>query len=237
MPVFYEPALAERPVLSEAESHHAVKVLRLTAGQVIDVADGAGSWFRAEITRPHPKHCEVRILDKTIAPPRPCHVHLAIAPTKNLDRLEWMLEKCVEIGLDEISFLETRYSERRVLKLERLHGVAVSALKQSGQGWLPKLNPLVRFGEFLEKVSCQLPAAHCQLFIAHLADGERKLLHQEAASGGRYCVLVGPEGDFSPEEVQEAQAAGFQPVSLGPSRLRTETAGLVAVHTLNLVNQ
>lgn len=237
MPVFYEPAIAQRPVLSEAESQHAVKVLRLMAGDRIDVADGAGTWYGAEITRPHPKHCEVRILEKTTAPPRPYHVHLAIAPTKNLDRTEWMLEKCVEVGLDEISFLQTRYSERRVLKLDRLHGVAVSALKQSGQGWLPKLNALVRFQEFLETAPCQPPTAQCQLFIAHLAEGERKLLHREAVPGGRYCVLVGPEGDFSPEEIQEAQAVGFKPVSLASSRLRTETAGLVAVHTLNLVNQ
>lgn len=237
MVVFYEPAIVERLALGEAESHHAVKVLRLAAGERIGIADGAGTWYQAEITKPHPKHCEVRILEKTAAPPRPCHVHLAIAPTKNLDRMEWMLEKCVEIGLDEISFLETRYSERRMLKLERLHGVAVSALKQSGQGWLPNLNPLMRFREFLEKQHCQLPTARCQLFIAHLAVGERKLLYREAVPGGRYCVLIGPEGDFSPEEIQDAQAVGFQPVSLGPSRLRTETAGLVAVHALNLVNQ
>lgn len=237
MPVFYEPAIAHRPILNESESHHAVKVLRLAAGSFVEIADGAGTRYGAEITRPHPKHCEVRILAKTAAPPRPCHVHLAIAPTKHLDRTEWMLEKCVEIGLDEISFLETRYSERRVLKLERLHAVAVSALKQSGQGWLPKLNPLRRLGDFLEMFDSRFSILNSQRFIAHLAKGERKLLHREAASGGRYCVLIGPEGDFSAEEIEHALAAGFQPVSLGPSRLRTETAGLVATHTLNLVNQ
>jgi len=237
MHVFYEPAIAERPILNETESHHAVKVLRLTAGVRIDIADGVGTRYRAEITRPHPKHCEIRILHKTAASPRPCHVHLALAPTKNLDRLEWMLEKCVEIGLDEISFLQTRYSERRVLKLDRLHGVAVSALKQSGQGWLPKLNPLHRFEEFLRKFNSQFSTLNSQRFIAHLAEGERKLLHREAVPSARYCVLIGPEGDFSPEEIREARAVDFQPVSLGPSRLRTETAGLVAVHTLNLVNQ
>lgn len=237
MPVFFEPALAERPVLSEGESHHAVKVLRLSAGDVIDVADGAGGWYRAEIAVPHPRRCEVRILSKTEFPPRPCYVHLAIAPTKNLDRIEWMLEKCVEIGLDEISFLQTRYSERRVLKLERLLGVAVSALKQSGQGWLPTLNPLRPFENFLNVLSRQPETGTGQRFIGHLADGERKLLHREAIPGGRYCVLIGPEGDFSVEEIAGAQSAGFRAVSLGSSRLRTETAGLVAVHTLNLVNQ
>lgn len=237
MPVFYEPALAERSALNESESHHAVKVLRLGAGELVDIADGVGNWYRAEITRPHPKHCELRILTKTTAPPRPCFIHLAIAPTKNLDRMEWLLEKCVEIGLDEISFLETRYSERRMLKLERLRGVAISALKQSGQGWLPKMNALVRFEKFLELLASPVSLPTFQSFIGHLDDGERKLLQREAVPGGAYCVLIGPEGDFSPEEIGLARAANVQPVSLGPSRLRTETAGLVAVHTLNLVNQ
>lgn len=252
MPVFYEPAIAERPVLNEGESHHAVKVLRLGAGEAIDVADGLGNWYRAEITQPHPKHCAVRILSKTAVPPRPCRIHLAIAPTKNLDRVEWMLEKCVEIGLDEISFLKTRFSERRVIKLERLHSVAVSALKQSGQSWLPKMNSLLELEEFLEifNRTADRPSANrsqfapaqptvlnSQRFIAHLDEGERKLLHREATPGGNYWVLVGPEGDFSTEEIRQAQSAGFQAVSLGPSRLRTETAGIVAVHTLNLVNQ
>jgi 16S rRNA (uracil1498-N3)-methyltransferase len=234
MPVFYQPDLSTNPFLDESESRHAVKVLRLGAGDRLRVADGRGGWYEAEITRPDARRCALRILSRTVTEQRPFHVHLAIAPTKNLDRMEWMLEKCVEIGLDEISFLETRYSERRSLKLERLHNLAVSALKQSGQGWLPTLNGMVRFGEFLSTLST---APSAQRFIAHLAEGERKLLHHEAKPNQQYVALVGPEGDFSEEEVRQALAAGFRPVSLGPSRLRTETAGLVAVHTLNLVNQ
>ncbi len=235
MAVFYQPNLAQQPFLDADESRHAVKVLRLGVGARLHVADGKGGWYEAEITRADARRCEVRILTKTFTEKRPFRIHLAIAPTKNTDRIEWMLEKCVEIGVDEISFLETRYSERRALKLERLQNVVISALKQSQQMWLPALNDLQRLDNFLKNTPAQ--HANSQSFIAHLEEGERKLLHRESKPAEEYCVLIGPEGDFSPEEIEQALAAGFMPVSLGPSRLRTETAGLVAVHTLNLLNQ
>lgn len=235
MPVFFQPDIANHPFLSSEESRHAVKVLRLTEGASLRVADGQGGWYEAEISRADARRCAVRILSKSLSEPRSFWIHLAIAPTKNMDRLEWLLEKCVEIGLDEISFIETRYSERRTLKLDRLRAVAISALKQSQQAWLPRLNDLGRLTEFLKKNP--QPAPDSQLFMGHLEEGERKLLQREARPGGHYTVLIGPEGDFSPEEIKLATASGFQPISLGVSRLRTETAGLVAVHTLNLINQ
>ncbi|MCY7349697.1 MAG: 16S rRNA (uracil(1498)-N(3))-methyltransferase [Cytophagaceae bacterium] len=235
MPVFFQPDIADQPFLSEEESRHAVKVLRMNAGETLQIADGRGGWYEAEIRRADARRCEVSILRKTIPAPRPFYIHLAIAPTKNMDRVEWMLEKCVEIGLDEISFIESRYSERRALKLERLRSVAISALKQAQQAWLPRLNDLGRLTDFLKKFP--VPNPDSQLFIGHLEEGERKLLQREAKPGQKYVVLIGPEGDFSTEEIQWANATGFQSISLGSSRLRTETAGLVAVHILNLINQ
>ncbi len=234
MPVFFQPTIDQKPVLSETESHHAVKVLRMKAGEPLEIADGAGGWYTAEISRADARRCEVRLLSTQRTPPRPFRIHLALAPTKNFDRMEWMLEKCVEIGVEEISFLETRYSERRTLKLERLQHIAISALKQARQSWLPTLHELHRWGEFLAKLPPTPPGE--QRFIAHLEESERKLLVREAMQKRSYVVLIGPEGDFSDDEIAQAQRAGFGAVSLGPSRLRTETAGLVAVHSLNLIN-
>jgi 16S rRNA (uracil1498-N3)-methyltransferase len=231
--IFYQPRLGSAPYLDEDESRHAVKVLRLGAGAVVQVVDGAGTWHEAVITRPDARRCELEIRRSWTEPPRPYRVHLAIAPTKNLDRIEWLTEKCVEIGVDEISFLETRYSERRHLKLDRLERIAVGAMKQSLKARLPVLNELRPFAEWLAETS----VAGTQRFVAHLEVGERYLLQTAAQPTGSYCVLIGPEGDFSPDEIAAARQAGFQPVSLGESRLRTETAGLVAVHTLHLINQ
>lgn len=234
MPVFFQPTIGQVPVLSEDESHHAVKVLRMKMGDSLEIADGVGGWYRAKIRRADARRCEVRVLSAEYTPPRRFQIHLALAPTKNLDRVEWMLEKCVEIGVEEISFLETRFSERRSLKMERLRQITVSALKQSRQTWLPTLHGLRRWGAFMTSLPPTPPGE--QRFIAHLDESERKLLVREARLGGSYIVLIGPEGDFSSEEISQAQGAEFGAVSLGPSRLRTETAGLVAVHTLNLIN-
>jgi len=234
MPVFFQPTIGQEPVLNEDESRHAVKVLRMKAGDPLEIADGAGGWYRAEISLADARRCEVRVLSTERTLPRPFRIHLALAPTKNLDRVEWMLEKCVEIGVDEISFLETRFSERRSLKMVRLRQIAISALKQARQPWLPALHEMRQWGDFLAKLPPTPPEE--QRFIAYLDESERKLLVREARAGLNYVVLVGPEGDFSMEEISQAQGVGFGSISLGPSRLRTETAGLVAVHTLNLIN-
>jgi 16S rRNA (uracil1498-N3)-methyltransferase len=231
--LFYQPRIQTEPYLDEDESRHAVKVLRLGTGDALTIVDGRGGWYSAEILRADARRCTVRLGERWQEVPRPYRIHLAIAPTKHLDRMEWMLEKCVEIGVDEISFLETRYSERRHLKLDRLERIAVGAMKQSQRGYLPALHNLRPFGPWLETQA----GGTAQRWIAHLDEGERYLLHRVAEPPGTHIVLIGPEGDFSSEEIARARQAGFRAVSLGESRLRTETAGLVAVHTLNLLNQ
>ena len=164
-------------------------------------------------------------------PPRPYFAHVAVAPTKNLDRMEWFVEKAVEIGVERLSFLRCARSERRELKLERLEKIAVSALKQSGQAWLPQLDEMQDFGAFVAGVTPETT------FIAHLEDGERTALAQVAGAGLGCCVLIGPEGDFKPQEIALALEKGIRAVTLGSSRLRTETAALAAVFTMQLVRK
>ena len=177
-----------------------------------------------------PKHCVVEVLDELPATrQRNYRLHLAIAPTKNIDRMEWCIEKATEIGVDEITPFVGQFSERRMVKPERLERIIVSAAKQSLKSRFPVLHPLCPFHELLD-----CPAS--QRFIAHCYPGEKPLLQHACHPGGDVLVLIGPEGDFSPDEVQRALACGFQPVSLGTSRLRTETAGVVAVATVQLVN-
>ena len=149
-----------------------------------------------------------------------------MAPTKNLDRMEWLVEKAVEVGIERLTFLRCARSERRELKLERLEKIAISALKQSGQTWLPQLDEMTDFAAFVATVEPETA------FIAHLEDGERTELKQVVGNAPRCCVLIGPEGDFTPAEIELALGRGIQPVSLGASRLRTETAALAAVFTV-----
>jgi 16S rRNA (uracil1498-N3)-methyltransferase len=234
MAIFYEPQILQNLQLNEEESRHAIKVLRLAVGDILQVVDGYGHQYETQLVEAHEKRCKVHILSEKKEEPRDFYLHLAIAPTKNMDRMEWMLEKCVEIGVEEVSFLETRYSERRELKLARLEKIAVSAMKQSQKARLPQMNPLLKWKSFLEKTKSQ--CSDYQKFIAHLND-DRRALFAETIPQRKYLVLIGPEGDFSTDEIQQALAAGFGPVTLGESRLRTETAGLVAIHTLLLAQQ
>ena len=233
MNLFYQPEIQKLQQLSEEESRHAIKVLRLKERDEIHVIDGVGGLYRCEISKAHDKKCEFRILDtKQSFGKQAYRFHLVIAPTKNLDRIEWMVEKCVEIGIDEISFIQTRYSERKEIKIPRIEKVAIGAMKQSLKAYLPKINEIQTWKNFLTK----LPEADFHV-IAHLEEGERTLLKDIPMQKQSICVLIGPEGDFSPEEIEQALSKGFKPVSLGESRLRTETAGLVACHTANLLNQ
>lgn len=238
MALFYKPDILEQPFLSEEESRHAVKVLRLQAGDSLEIIDGRGGLFRAVIRVPDARRCAVEIRESVPEDTVRLHrIHLAIAPTKDLDRIEWMLEKCVEIGLDRVTFLRTRRTDERYWKgksihPERLEKIAVSAMKQSLRRYLPEVTDLVSWEAFLAD---RKPGE--ERFVAHLEKDDRKLLQQRAAPGGNYVVLIGPEGDFTPEEIAQAKENGFAPVSLGNSRLRTETAGLAAVHTLELLNQ
>ena len=227
MSLFYVPNLISAHVLPEEESLHAVKVLRLQSGDAITVVDGVGGYYEAQITRPHPKHCEFEIV-KSIAGfgKRDYKLHIAIAPTKNIERLEWFIEKATEIGIDEITPIICRFSERKVIKADRLEKIIVSAAKQSVKAYFPKLNPLCTFDELLKSHKAS------QKFIAHCYDEDKKLLQNEIQKSSDILILIGPEGDFSKEEVQKALTTGFVPVSLGDSRLRTETAGVVACCTV-----
>ncbi|AII53609.1 16S rRNA (uracil(1498)-N(3))-methyltransferase [Hymenobacter sp. APR13] len=229
---FFAPDLSGLTyTLPEDESKHAVRVLRLSAPDPVVLVDGRGGVFQAEVADANPKRCQLRITHEAQVPRRPYFVHVAVAPTKSLDRMEWLVEKAVEIGVDRLTFLRCARSERRELKLERLHKIAVSALKQSGQAWLPQLDELTDFADFLPTID------GASSFIGHLEEGDRTPLSHVAATGASCCVLIGPEGDFTPQEIAAAFASGVRPVTLGASRLRTETAALAAVHTAHVARE
>ncbi len=231
MALFYVPNIA-LSVLPEEESQHAVKVLRLQNGDKITLVDGVGGYYEARITNPHPKHCGFEIIEtKPEFGKRDYKLHIAIAPTKNIERLEWFIEKATEIGIDEITPIICRFSERKIVKEERLEKIIVSAAKQSLKAYFPQLNPLCTFDELMKNHQAD------QKFIAHCYEQDKRLLQTEIKKSTDVLILIGPEGDFSLEEVEKAIAGGFVPVSLGDSRLRTETAGVVACHTVALINQ
>ncbi len=229
--IFYEPNIKFTNTLSEEESAHAVRVLRLKAGDKIDIVDGIGGLYKAVITNPHPKHCEFEIIEsRQEVGKRDFRLHIAIAPTKNIERLEWFVEKCTEIGIDEITPILCQFSERKILKPERIEKIIVSAAKQSLKAYFPRLNPLCSFDDFLKRYSAK------QQFIAHCYESEKALLQQVYKKSSDCIVMIGPEGDFSLQEVEKAIQANYSPVSLGNSRLRTETAGIVACHTVVMMN-
>ena len=233
MHLFYTPDLKNETYrLSEEESKHCVRVLRLTEGDTLYLVDGKGLFCEAIITTAHPKACELRIRDRKVNyGERNFHLTMAVAPTKNIDRYEWFLEKATEIGIDRIIPLQSRYSERKEIKHERLEKVMVSAIKQSIKAYLPDLNPILTFQQFIK-----IPF-NGQKFIAHCNDGAKILLGDALTKGADVLIAIGPEGDFSTEEVEAAIGDGFIPISLGDARLRTETAALVACVTVNLKNQ
>ena len=232
MHVFYTPDIQKSNELPEEEAQHCIRVLRLSIGDEITLTDGKGNFYKAEITVATNKRCFVNIKETIFQEPLwPCHLHIAMAPTKNMDRNEWFAEKATEIGFNELTFLNCRFSERKVIKTERISKILVSAIKQSLKARLPQLNEMTDFNKFITQ-----PFSG-QKFIAHCYEGEKQLLKDIIHSGEDALVLIGPEGDFSEEEVRKAEENGFIPISLGKSRLRTETAALVACHILNLQNQ
>ncbi len=232
MYLFYTPDIDIHPELPEEEAAHCLRVLRLSQGDKITLTDGKGYFYEAQISVASAKRCSVSILNKTFQPFYwRGHLHLAMAPTKNMDRTEWFAEKATEIGIDEISFLNCRFSERKVLKVERIEKIVVSAVKQSLKARKPQINEMISFDKFVRQ---DFPG---DKFIAHCYAGEKPLLKDVLSNEKDTLVLVGPEGDFSPEEVELALSCGFRPVSLGMSRLRTETAALVAAHLMNLYHQ
>lgn len=218
--------------LPESEARHCVQVLRHKVGDHIHFIDGQGGFYEGKITEAGKKTCLLKVIShKENYGKRPYRVHLAVAPTKNISRMEWLLEKATEIGLDTFTPLLCSHSERRVLKLERLEKIVLSATKQSVKAYLPEFSPLTRFDEFLAAT-----ATDTDRFIAYLGEGVKGSLKQNYKTGKDVCLLIGPEGGFSPQEAEAAVRAGFTPITLGESRLRTETAALVACHTIHLLN-
>lgn len=234
---FFDPLVNGE--LPQEEAKHATRVLRLTVGDKLLLMDGNGCYFRAEITVADNHRCLYRILE-TMPQERTWegHIHLAMAPTKLNERVEWFAEKATEIGIDELSFLDCKFSERRVIKCERIDKILISAVKQSHKAWKPILNEMTPFERFVQQ------ERKGDKFICHcynqedIGEGEEKpLLMDVLRRGVETTVMVGPEGDFSIDEVRLALKNGYRSVSLGTSRLRTETAALVAVHMMQLKNQ
>ncbi|MEQ8552779.1 MAG: RsmE family RNA methyltransferase [Cyclobacteriaceae bacterium] len=227
---FYQPLIAQSPKLDGDEFKHCIRVLRKKTGDLIGVFDGKGSYFTTKIDAVAKDHCTLEILEKKVVQQKTFHTHLAIAPTKSMDRMEWMTEKLGELGIDEITFIHTHHAERPKIKTDRLEKKAISAMKQSKSGFLLKVNPLTRFIDFIKTNS--------NLENKYLAAVKPDLppLKQLASPGTTSLILIGPEGDFSADEITHASNNGFKLVSLGQNTLRTETAGLIACHTLNLVN-
>jgi 16S rRNA (uracil1498-N3)-methyltransferase len=229
--IFYQPLIPEGiHQLDEDESRHCIKVLRKRPGDVIRLTDGKGNFYDAVITLDNPKKCSFDVRQVFPEKQKPYNIHVAISPTKNQDRIEWFVEKAVEFGVDTISLMECKNSERSFLKTERLTKVAVSAMKQSVKATLPQISPTLSFKEIISQ------PFQGQRFIAFVDSSNPLHLQKAARADNNYLVLIGPEGDFSPEELSVAIDLGFEKISLGSSRLRTETAGLAACHILNLIN-
>lgn len=232
---FYVPDALNVGELPADEAVHAVRVLRMASGDELFLMDGCGTFYRATVSLTTPKRCMYAI--EEALPQSPLwhgHIHLAIAPTKDMGRMEWMAEKATEIGFDELTFLSCLFSERRVVKTERIEKIVVSAMKQSRKPWKPVVNAMTGFQDFVS-----LPQSG-RKFICHCYEEvARKDFFNEIrqAGGGDMTVMIGPEGDFSIDEVHQAMANGYESVSLGNARLRTETAGLSAVMMSQLVNR
>jgi len=231
MQVFYTPEIKNITYqLSEEESKHAVKVLRLEAGDEVCMVDGIGGLYFGIIDDPDQKKCVIRVIEKIEQyNRRSYHLHIAIAPTKNMERLEWFIEKATEIGIDEITPLLCNRSERKSINIDRLEKIILSAMKQSVKAYKPKLNELTRYTDFINSRLFE------GAFIAHCEEVPKPSLKSKMGAFQKFTILIGPEGDFSLEEIELAKNKGFQEIHLGKSRLRTETAGIVACHTINIL--
>jgi len=229
MQLFYLENPKNQIILSTEESRHTTKVLRKKEGDILNFTDGKGKLYKAEITVSDKKKCQLNIISSQIQKKQHnYHLHIGIAPTKNIDRFEWFLEKATEIGIDEITPIICSRSERKIIKLERCKRILRSAIKQSLKYYLPKINDTITFNQLLKK---NLVA---NKYIAHCGNLKKKDL-KKTDRKERTLILIGPEGDFSKEEIEMALKNNFKPVSLGNSRLRTETAGIIATHTINII--
>jgi 16S rRNA (uracil1498-N3)-methyltransferase len=233
MDLFFAPDIKEGFYqLPEEESKHIVRVLRMKPGDSIFLTDGRGNLTEASIVEASVQKCTVKTILTTMEyQKRPFHLHIAIAPTKNTDRFEWFLEKSTEIGIDVITPLLCAHSERTRLKTDRLQKVVIAAMKQSLKAYLPKLDEPVEFKRFIER------PFDGQKFIAYCGEVSYLELQKSYHKGMKALILIGPEGDFSPEEVEFAKNQGYMPISLGKSRLRTETAGIVTCTIINFLNE
>jgi len=235
MQLFYTPDIEPshpQYFLSEEESKHAIRVLRLAVGDEVQLIDGRGGLYTAEIKDPHPKRTILQITSVTQGFNKRNHyLHIAIAPTKSIERLEWFLEKATEIGIDEISLIICQRSERKEAKTDRLNKIITSAIKQSIKAYHPVLNEPEPLAKLLSRTF------DGQRFIAHCDAGEKFNLRDVIIPQGKYLILIGPEGDFTPKEVEEALNNDFKAITLGESRLRTETAALEACFEINFLNR
>ncbi len=235
MHLFYTPDIEPshpQYFLSEEESKHCIRVLRLGVGDEVQLIDGRGGFYNAEIKDAHPKRTILQITSVTQQFNKRNHyLHIAIAPTKNIERLEWFLEKATEIGIDEISLIICQRSERKEAKVDRLNKIITSAIKQSLKAYHPVLNEPQTLTSLLAQ---QFDG---QKFIAHCDAGDKANLKGVFAPQSRYLILIGPEGDFSPKEIDDALQHGFKAITLGESRLRTETAALEACFEINFLNR
>ncbi|APY12606.1 16S rRNA (uracil(1498)-N(3))-methyltransferase [Seonamhaeicola sp. S2-3] len=234
MQLFYNPNITENTkqfTFPKDESKHIVKVLRKNTGDTLHITNGNGWLFKAELTIPNINKCLVTITSKAKQPTRDYKLHLAVAPTKMNDRYEWFLEKATEIGIDTITPIICDHSERKVIKPARFERILQSAMKQSLNCYLPKLNEAISFKDFIKQ------DFNGNLFIAHCEETNRKSLKSQLKPKTEITILIGPEGDFSTKEIEMALANKFIPVTLGDTRLRTETAAIVACHSVAFINQ
>lgn len=229
--IFFAPDILSTNELPHDEAVHCVKVLRMKEGDEILVTNGKGQFYEATIANAHQKHCLLNI-QRTVECPNPWgfNLQIAFAPTKNMDRIEWFAEKATEIGINHLTPLTCRYSERKELKLPRVEKILVSAMKQSQKAVLPELDEMINFDKLIKQ------PFEGRKFIAHCYNTPKVSLKEAYKKGENALILIGPEGDFSEQEVDKAIAQGFEPISLGESRLRTETAALVACHTIHILN-
>lgn len=229
--LFFCPDILKSPILPEQESQHCVKVLRTREGDTLTITDGKGFFYDCELVQAHPKQCIVTIRHQSQIPVnRHFTLHVAFAPSKQMDRNEWFVEKATEIGIDRLTPLLTNHSERKEIKRERLQKIVIAAMKQSMQAHLPDIEEMKGFKELIEQ------PFQGRKFIAHCHDLPKKQLASSYKKGENALILIGPEGDFSEEEVNRAVGLGFEPVSIGETRLRSETASLVSMHIIHVIN-
>lgn len=235
MQLFYDPNIVDTGgdvFFSREESKHIIRVLRKNEGDLLRITNGKGSIFQVELVHVSQNECVARIIISEEQSPLPYSLHLAVSPTKLNDRYEWFLEKVTEIGVTEITPIVCDHSERKVIKADRFERKIISAMKQSLKARLPALHGITTFKDFIESNN-----DYDKRLVAHCAEGQKASIKQIVQPGASVCILIGPEGDFSSEEIQLAAKEGFEPIHLGDSRLRTETAAVVACHSIAFINE